>query len=54
MHDDGLDHFLACIRGEQRPIATVEDAWRNLAACRAFYDAVTSGHAVAPAGLPGQ
>ena len=48
---EGLDHLLAVVRGEQEPVATVEDAWRNLAACRAFYDAAGSGSVTAPAAL---
>ncbi len=51
-NEHGLEHLLASIRGEERPIATVEDAWRNLAACRAFYEAATSGTAVTPEAPP--
>jgi predicted dehydrogenase len=50
---DLLGHFAACVRGEATPIATVEDAWRNLAVCRAFYEAAEQHASVAPAGLPG-
>jgi len=50
----GLDHLIACVRGEASPIATVEDAWRNLAACRAFYEAADAGTSVAPADIPAQ
>lgn len=49
---DGLDHLIASIRGEESPIATVEDAWRNLSVCRAFYDAADAGSTVAPADIP--
>jgi predicted dehydrogenase len=44
----GLDHFVAAIRGQAAPIATVEDAWRNLAACLAFYRAAEAGSPIAP------
>lgn len=47
-HGDDIDHWLALIRGQAEPAATVEDAWRNLAACAAFYEAARSGKAVAP------
>jgi predicted dehydrogenase len=50
----GLEHLVACVRGEATPIATVEDAWRNLAACLAFYDAAQSGSAIAPASIPAE
>lgn len=50
--DAGLSHLLACIRGEATPIATVEDAWRNLAACLAFYEAAAAGSPVTPPTLP--
>jgi predicted dehydrogenase len=50
-HDQAadVDHWAAVIRGEVEPVATVEDAWHNLAACTAFYESVASGRAVAPA-----
>lgn len=35
-----IQHLVAVIRGEEDPVATVEDAWSNLAACLAFYDSV--------------
>jgi len=47
-HTEGLDHLLAGIRGEESAVATVDDAWRNLAVCRAFYDAAASGGSVTP------
>lgn len=47
-----VEHFAACIRGDAQPIATVEDAWRNLAACLAFYDAARAGALRAPEALP--
>ncbi len=34
-----LDHLAACVRGESAPVATVEDARANLAACLEFYRA---------------
>ncbi len=51
-HTDGLDHLIASIRGEVPVIGTVEDAWRNLSVCRAFYAAAASGCGVAPAQPP--
>ena len=53
-HDQAadLDHFAAVIRGEREPVATVEDAWHNLAACLAFYEAARTGHPVTPDGEP--
>ena len=46
---EGIDHLVAAVRGEEAPIATVDDAWRNLAACLAFYAAAATGSAVSPA-----
>jgi len=51
---DGIDHWLALIRGEAKPVATVDDAWRNLAACSAFYEAARSGRTVTPQELPNE
>jgi len=51
-HTEGLDHFLAAIRKEEDAVATVEDAWRNLAVCRAFYEAAASGSIITPASIP--
>jgi predicted dehydrogenase len=48
-HADGLDHLVAVLRGEAEPVATVDDAWRNLATCLAFYEAAEKGAAVKPA-----
>lgn len=48
---DGLDGMLAAIAGTAEPIATVEDAWENLSACVAFYQASASGQMVEPAHL---
>lgn len=45
---DGVDYWLALMRGQAEPVATVEDAWRNLAACLAFYEAARSGQTVVP------
>lgn len=44
-HDQAadLDHWAAVIKGEAEPVATVEDAWHNLAACVAFYESVDAG-----------
>lgn len=46
---DGLDHLVALCHGEAEPIATVEDAKRNLAACLAFYEAASTGATRSPA-----
>src|SRR6185295_11049014 len=53
-HDQAadLDHFAAVIRGEQEPVATVADAWHNLAACLAFYEAARTGRPVPPRQAP--
>lgn len=49
---DAVDHLVALVRGEREPVATVEDAWRNLAACLAGYEAARSGTPVTPDALP--
>jgi predicted dehydrogenase len=49
---DGIDHLVAVVRGEEQAIATVDDAWRNLAACLAFYEAAATGTRLPPAPLP--
>ena len=41
-----LDHVLDCIEGQATPLATVEDARANVAACLAFYEAARTGQAV--------
>jgi predicted dehydrogenase len=41
-----LDHVLDCIEGKTTPLATVEDARANVAACLAFYEAARTGRAV--------
>ena len=46
-HTAGLDAILATISGEE-VLATVEDAWENLAAATAFYEAAASGGVVTP------
>jgi predicted dehydrogenase len=51
LYSTGLDHLLAVVRGEEQPIATIDDAWRTLAICRAFYESVEAGTAVAPTAL---
>jgi len=45
---EALAHWSSLIRGEGDPVATVDDAWNNLAACVAFYDAVSAGRATTP------
>ena len=49
-HDQAadLDHWGAVISGEVEPVATVDDAWHNLAACIAFYESVREGRSVRP------
>ncbi|WP_163505845.1 Gfo/Idh/MocA family protein [Fodinicola acaciae] len=53
-HDQAadIDHWVAVIREEAEPIATVADGWRNLAACLAFYDAVRTGQHATPEVAP--
>jgi predicted dehydrogenase len=49
-HDQGadLDHWIDVINGEAEPVATVDDAWHNLAACIAFYEAAETSRTVNP------
>lgn len=49
-HDQAadLDHWIAAINREAKPVATVEDAWHNLAACIAFYSSVRDGRVREP------
>jgi predicted dehydrogenase len=47
-----IDHWSATIRDEVEPVATVEDAWHNLASCLAFYESVQTGRTVAPEVAP--
>jgi predicted dehydrogenase len=49
---NSIDPIIARLRGEETALGTVEDAWMNLAASIAFYDAAGSGSTVAPNGLP--
>ena len=48
MHDTGLDHMIACVLGTEQPVANVHDAWRNLAACAAFYRGAAAGTSIMP------
>jgi predicted dehydrogenase len=48
LYSTGLDHLVAVVRGEEQPVATVDDAWRTLAVCRAFYQAAETGRAAVP------
>lgn len=41
-----VGHFVDVATGEAQPLATVEDAWRNLAVVAAFYEAATAGQLV--------
>jgi predicted dehydrogenase len=41
-----IEHIAACLRGEAKPVATVEDGKTNLALCLAFYEAARSGATV--------
>lgn len=43
-----VDHLLARLRAEQSPLGSVRDAWNNLAACLAFYDAARLSTPVSP------
>jgi predicted dehydrogenase len=51
MYADGVEQFVASIEKKAEPIATVEDAWNNLAALLAFYEAASTGTPVEPARL---
>lgn len=51
-YPETVDDVVALARGEGDALGTVEDAWRNLAVCRAFYDAAASGRSVVPEPLP--
>lgn len=44
----GVDEWLSAIRGSGTCPGTVDDAWSNLAVCRAFYDAAATGGWVRP------
>lgn len=44
----GIDSMLTSIANPSSPLATVEDAWNNFAACVAFYEAAKTGGVVAP------
>jgi predicted dehydrogenase len=47
-------HLAEVVLGQAKPLATVEDAWSNLAVALAFYDAARSGRAVSVKELPGR
>lgn len=47
-----VEHFVACVRGEETPAATAEDGRANLAVCLAFYEAARSGCLARPAPAP--
>lgn len=49
---NSIDPIVACIRGEETALGTVDDAWRNLAASIAFYEAAATGSVIAPPQLP--
>ena len=51
LYSAGIDHLVGVLRGEQQPIATVDEAWRTLAVCQAFYAAAASNTAVMPEAL---
>jgi predicted dehydrogenase len=38
-----IDHMVDIVRGESAPVATIDDARANLAACLAFYQAARAG-----------
>lgn len=48
LYSTGLDHLIAVARDQEQPIATVDDAWRTLAVCRAFYESAETGRVVVP------
>ena len=39
-------HFVDVVTGQAQPLATVEDAWRNLSVSAAFYEAAAAGQPV--------
>jgi predicted dehydrogenase len=43
-----IEHVIRCLRGEEPPASTVEDARANLAACLAVYESARTGQVVAP------
>ncbi len=49
---EAIDEFVSYVREGKEPVATVEDAWRNLAACLAFYEAAESGRTASPQNPP--
>lgn len=51
-HPTTIDDLLTTVRREDEPLATVDDAWENLAACEAFYRACATGTTVTPQALP--
>lgn len=53
-HDthDVIAPIVAALRGEETSLGTVEDAWRNLAVCLAFYEAAEKGTVVRPPSVP--
>lgn len=48
-YSEGVEAMHAAIADPATAVASVDDAWDNLAACIAFYDAARSGTVVAPA-----
>lgn len=48
----GVGSILAAVTRDGEPLAGVEDAWENLSACVAFYEAAASGSVAKPAHLP--
>jgi hypothetical protein len=50
--DAVIEHLVSLIRGESAPVATVQDAWINLAACLAFYASVDQSSPVTPRSQP--
>jgi predicted dehydrogenase len=49
---DRIAPIVARIRGEDSPLGTEDDAWVNLAACLAFYEAAEKGEVVTPPRAP--
>lgn len=50
-HTVGLEEILAAVRQPEKAIGTVDDAWENLSAALAFYEAAAAGTTVKPAHL---
>lgn len=50
-HPNAIDDIITTVRGDGGALATVDDAWENLAVCEAFYRSAKTGQPVRPASL---